>query len=431
MSRCSRPFDVDLIRFLCWRLIYDGDLAVPEYADYHQRTMRHRERLKRGIGDRRGRRDLRAARTFETLKCLYQHILQCRECKIAPYHENMHRKLQSPPAPSTSSDYGAQVDFETYKRFGLHENFTEVHGDAAVNGRRNREIMKALDTPGDTIYEPCAEALAEGPTCSSISYFPDWRSSAVYPDTVRDVWIVCPDELTDEVSPALLVFNDGHSYLNAEGPVRAQRVLDAVNADGTVGPVVGVFVTPGCGIDLPPSSSPWEMNRDPRAALQRSIEYDSMTDRYASLLVDEVIPFVQDHLGSSTTDDPARRGVVGHSSGGICAWTAAWHCPDQFGLVLSHCGSFVNLRGGHAWPYLIRSTERHPIRVFMQSGESDADIIYGSWPLANQQVAAALEFAGYDMRFEFGTGGHTLRHAGSMFAESLRWLFNPASLSVS
>ena len=99
--------------------------------------------------------------------------------------------------------------------------------------------------------------------------------------------------------------------------------------------------------------------------------------------------------------------------------------------MLSHCGSFVNLRGGHAWPYLIRSTERHPIRVFMQSGESDADIIYGSWPLANHQVAAALEFAGYDMRFEFGTGGHTLRHAGSMFAESLRWLFNPASLSVS
>jgi len=66
---------------------------------------------------------------------------------------------------------------------------------------------------------------------------------------VRDVWIVCPNELTDEVSPALLVFNDGHSYLNAEGPVRAQRVLDAVNADGTVGPVVGVFVTPGRGIE--------------------------------------------------------------------------------------------------------------------------------------------------------------------------------------
>ena len=114
-----------------------------------------------------------------------------------------------------------------------------------VNGRHNDEIIKALDTPGDTAYQPCVEAVAEGPTRSSVSYFPDWRSSAVYPNTVRDLWIVCPDELAGAASPALLVFNDGNRYLDAEGPVRAQRVLDAVNADGTVGPIVGVFVTPG------------------------------------------------------------------------------------------------------------------------------------------------------------------------------------------
>jgi enterochelin esterase-like enzyme len=323
------------------------------------------------------------------------------------------------------------VDLETYQRFGLHQNFTDVHGGAVVNGRHNDEIIKALDTPGDTAYQPCVEAVAEGPTRSSVSYFPDWRSSAVYPNTVRDLWIVCPDELAGAASPALLVFNDGNRYLDAEGPVRAQRVLDAVNADGTVGPIVGVFVTPGRASDVPPSTSLWEMNRDPRALRQRSIEYDSMTDRYVSLLVDEVIPFVQDHLGRAITVDPSRRGVAGISSGGICAWTAAWHRPDQFGLVLSHCGSFVNIRGGHAWPYLIRSTKRRQIRVFMQSGENDADIVFGSWSLANQQVAAALKFAGYDIRFEFGTGGHNLRHAGAAFGESLRWLFETGSASAS
>lgn len=316
------------------------------------------------------------------------------------------------------------MDIETYTQFGLHQNFTDVHGDAAVNDRRNIEIIKALDTPGDAEYEPCAEALSEGEPTSSISYFPDWRSSAAFPDTVRDLWIVSPDELTDDTPPALLIFNDGNGYLYDQGAVRAQRVLDAVHADHSVGPVVGVFVTPGRPLDVPPSTSPWEMNRDPRALRQRSIEYDSMTDQYATLLVDEVIPFVQDHLDIAVTNDPARRGVVGISSGGICAWTAAWHRPDQFGLVLSHCGSFVNIRGGHAWPYLIRSTERKPIRVFMQSGENDADIIFGNWPLANQQVAASLSFAGYDARFEFGTGGHNLRHGGAVFADSLRWLFS-------
>ena len=40
------PIDVDRTRFLCWQLIYPGDLDDPEYADYYARTMRHWEVLK-------------------------------------------------------------------------------------------------------------------------------------------------------------------------------------------------------------------------------------------------------------------------------------------------------------------------------------------------------------------------------------------------
>jgi hypothetical protein len=71
----------------------------------------------------------------------------------------------------------------------------------------------------------------------------------------------------------------------------------------------------------------------------------------------------------------------------------------------------------------VRATARKPIRVFLQSGANDASYITGDWPLANQTMANALSFAGYDYRFEFGTGGHSLRHAGAIFAESLRWLW--------
>ena len=92
--------------------------------------------------------------------------------------------------------------------------------------------------------------------------------------------------------------------------------------------------------------------------------------------------------------------------------------------MISHCGSFTNIRGGNQFQYLVRSNERKDIKVFLQSGERDADIILGSWPLANQTLAASLKYAGYDFRFEFGTGGHNLRHGGSMFAETLRWLWN-------
>jgi V/A-type H+-transporting ATPase subunit B len=87
------------------------------------------------------------------------------------------------------------------------------------------------------------------------------------------------------------------------------------------------------------------------------------------------LPMVEGHIGCSLTEDPAHRTICGISSGGICAFNAAWHRPDAFGRVLSHCGSFTNIRGGHEYPFWVRSTKRKPIRVFLQSGEADADII--------------------------------------------------------
>jgi len=91
--------------------------------------------------------------------------------------------------------------------------------------------------------------------------------------------------------------------------------------------------------------------------------------------------------------------------------------------VLSHCGSFTNIRGGHEYPYWVRETRRKPIRVFLQSGSGDADIIAGNWPLANQLMAASLEFAGYEVKLAYGDGGHNLHHGGAIFAESLLWLW--------
>jgi enterochelin esterase family protein len=95
----------------------------------------------------------------------------------------------------------------------------------------------------------------------------------------------------------------------------------------------------------------------------------------------------------------------------------------MFGRVLSHCGSFTAIRGGHNYPYLIRSTPRKDIRIWLQSGAGDADIVTGSWPEANKAMAASLAFAGYDHKFVFGEGAHNLRHGGAVFADGLRWLW--------
>jgi enterochelin esterase-like enzyme len=314
------------------------------------------------------------------------------------------------------------MDVDTYQELELHLNFIDHRGGEVVNGRRNLEILDALDTPGDAVYHPCPEASDEV-AAGEVVRFDDWRSPRIYDGTTRDVWLYAPQTLAPTDRPALLVFNDGGLYLDPDGPVRAARVLDVLQARGELGPTAAVFVSPGRPLDVAPAPSPWDLNVRPRAQHQRSIEYDSITTAYSDFVVEELLPFAEAELGVEFDPDPARRAVVGLSSGGICAWTTAWHRPDHFGRVLSHCGSFVNIRGGHAWPYLVRSTPRKPVRVMLQSGERDADIIYGNWPLANQQMAAALSFAGYDVRFEFGTGGHNLRHGGALFAESLRWLF--------
>ena len=74
--------------------------------------------------------------------------------------------------------------------------------------------------------------------------------------------------------------------------------------------------------------------------------------------------------------------------------------------MLRHVGSFTNIRGGDVYPGLIRKTQKpKPIRVFLQDGEADLDNEYGSWPLANRQMAAALKFAHYDYQFVMGDRG--------------------------
>ena len=96
--------------------------------------------------------------------------------------------------------------------------------------------------------------------------------------------------------------------------------------------------------------------------------------------------------------DPESRAIAGISSGGICAWTVAWERPDEFRKVLSWVGSFTNIasgktrrEGGHNYEALIRKTAKKPIRVFLQDGANDLDNNNGNWPLANQQMAKALQ----------------------------------------
>ena len=322
------------------------------------------------------------------------------------------------------------MDIGTYQQLGLQISMADASVVPVINGRSNAEIVDALATPSDRQYNPCREAsVVDGVPTGKVTAFHDWIGSKVFAGTKRELWIYVPPAF-DPLGPppSLLVCNDGGGYLAADGPVRATVVLDNLLYNSEIAPTIAVFVNPGRPLDVRSRRelAPGEAD-DLRATKQRSVEYDSCTDSYARFLIEDLLPFVEDQIGCSLTDDPSHRTVCGISSGGICAFTAAWYRPDVFGRVLSHCGSFTAIRGGHNYPYLIRSTPRKPIRVFLQSGETDADIVFGNWPLANKEVASALRFAGSDVKFVFGEGGHSLRHGGAVFADSLRWLWRISS----
>jgi enterochelin esterase family protein len=312
------------------------------------------------------------------------------------------------------------VDIETYQGHGLHLVFNDEYPNKKVNGRSNSEILDSLDTSGDVQYHPCPEAYPgdEAPV-GNLQRFKNWSESAVYPNTERTISIYVPNLESSGYSGEykLMVFQDGDGYLNREGPIRATKVLDTLIHNREIEPTIGLFVNPGVPLSALAGA-------DDRQILgQRSIEYDTCNGRYAKFLIDEVVPFIESKVGLPISKNAKDKIICGISSGGICAFNAAWHEPAYFGNVISHCGSFTNIRGGNQFQYLVRSTERKDIKVFLQSGELDADIILGSWPLANQTLASALDYAGYDFRFEFGTGGHSLRHGGALFAETIRWFW--------
>ena len=239
-----------------------------------------------------------------------------------------------------------------------------------------------------------------------------WESK-IFPGTKREYYIYVPAQYERSKTAALMVFQDGHQYVNLERDYRVPIVFDNLIHSGDMPVTIGLFINPGHkGEEFPKSR--WKSNN-------RSFEYDSLGDQYARFLIDELIPEVGKHY--HLTDDRKMRAICGVSSGGICAWTVAWECPDYFSKVLSHIGSFTNIRGGHVYPALIRKTENKPIRIFLQAGSNDLDNAHGNWPLANQQMAAALKFKNYDNKFVYGDGGHTHKHGGSILPDSLRWLW--------
>lgn len=240
-----------------------------------------------------------------------------------------------------------------------------------------------------------------------------FESKTIYPGTFRKYSLYVPAQYKSDEPAALMVFQDGHSFLNPTGNVRATIVYDNLINQGKLPTTICLFINPGhTSEDFPDNL--FRCNN-------RGVEYDEMNSKYIEFLTQELLPEIEKNY--TLTDDPKQRGIGGLSSGGICAFTAAWQRPDYFYRVLSHSGSFTNIRGGNQYPSLIRTEDKKDIKILIQCGSGDLDNQYGDWWIANQDMASSFNFKKYDFKFVKGTGAHNGKHGGAILPESLLWLW--------
>ena len=194
-------------------------------------------------------------------------------------------------------------------------------------------------------------------------------SAKYYPGEKSTIIVYVPAEYTPDKPACLCVGLDGPNY-------RPQTVFDNLIFRKQMPVTIGVFVTSGTVVK-PGTNQPVRFNR--------SYQFDSVNDTFVRYFTEEVLPAVIQHQTPDgnpirISSDPNDRMIYGGSSGGVCAWTAAWQRPDIFRRVFTAIGTYVGMRGADTYPTLIRKTEPKPIRIFLQDGAQDSwNPLFDNW----------------------------------------------------
>jgi enterochelin esterase family protein len=256
------------------------------------------------------------------------------------------------------------------------------------------------------------------------------EDSKTFPGYSRRWSLYIPAQYDGKKPAALMVFQDGGGYVNLKGSWRVPTVFDNLIDAKQMPVTIALFIDPGFSPDKNNPNGK-DAKGKPLGKSNRSFEYDSVTDKYVTFLLEEMIPLAESK-GVVISKDPLHRGIAGSSSGGICAFNAAWQRPDAFSKVFTTIGSFTNIRGviskgkevgGNVFPDLVMKEDKKNIRIFSQDGSHDLTNEFGVWPEANQKMADAWKAKGYDYQFVLGEGTHNPRHGGMLFPEAMKWLW--------
>lgn len=288
-----------------------------------------------------------------------------------------------------------------------------------------------LDVPAFTPLSYLRPGVPSGTLSDKITHV-----SKIYDGMKSEYWVYVPAQYDPKAPAAVMIFQDGGGYIDRNGNNPALNVIDNLIAQKKIPVMLCIFINPGDISDSPGTptynfvkaySDKWKRTLKDS---MRSTLYDTVSDRYARFLRDEVL--VEVDAKYNLRKDAYSRAITGLSSGGICSFNAAWQMPDQFARVISWIGSFSAIQwkedstipdGGQDYPDKILREPKRNIRVWLQDGSQDLDLRYGNWPLANLRMANALKAQEYDFHFSYGKGTHNSAHGAAEFPAEMIWLW--------
>ncbi|MGB8167979.1 MAG: RICIN domain-containing protein [Chthoniobacteraceae bacterium] len=319
-------------------------------------------------------------------------------------HENGAYSLEPKHAPGMGIDLlggkqtpGAKVDLWTLNPSDphLHWFIKPVAGSGIAEAKAEGATPK---------YEPPAikpEDILPGTTKQFT-----FTKSKIFPGTTHEVTVFIPAQYDAKTPACVYVKTDGFNP-------REKTLLETAIATKEMPVTVGVFVRPG-EVPAPMKGTIGRRNRD--------FEYDGVSDNNVRFLTEELLPYIAKEFTLNLSTDGNDRCMVGGSSGGIAAFTAAWHRPEAFSRVYAASGSWVAFRGGHEFPTMVRKFEAKPIRAYLTTATHDMENCAGDWFLLDQEMDKALKFSGYDYQFRIIDGRHVAGY-GENWQEAMAYLW--------
>jgi enterochelin esterase-like enzyme len=252
----------------------------------------------------------------------------------------------------------------------------------------------------------------------------------------RKIFVYIPAAYHDGVKAPILIIHDGPGQLKLAG-----HALDNLTISKDPKRKLPAFIAIAV-----------ENGGNDGKNSERGLEYDTMSDREARFIHDEVLPAVLSNAQIKAafpklafTENPWGRAVIGCSSGGAAALSMGWFRSDWFRRVIAYSGTFVDQQDDDApeeakyplgaWEYhsgmkLIENSPKKPLRIFTHVSENDLrpkdpEETHHNWVMAGERTAAALEAKGYHHRFVFslGTSHCDRRVFEQTLADTLVWIW--------